>query len=229
MKKRVLKIKIITDMNYNLKLLVLVFITLLSSCSGDGESDQDTNVNKGFLKIGSQTVELSQGYLENYGIRGNAYNIDFSLRSKSISETEDGAVVYFELFSSLQNNLAKGDYSFAGFSEAAAYTFTKWGQSLLGTNINNAKGVLSVTNGISIRPTGGTFKVIANGGLYNVSFTGKGTASIYKDGVVISTQNDVSFMMQYKGDVKKSEGKTFTAKSASSMLRIEKNHAVILD
>lgn len=64
-------------MNNSIKLLVLVFITLLSSCSSDDESNQDTNSNKGFLKIGSQTVELSQGYLENYGVRGNAYNIDF--------------------------------------------------------------------------------------------------------------------------------------------------------
>src|SRR6218665_1391778 len=123
-------------MNNSIKLIMLVFITLLSSCSSDNESDQDANANKGYLKIGNQTVELSQGYLENYGVRGNAYNIDFSLRSKSISDKEDGAVVYFELFSSLKNNLAKGDYSFGGYSEATAYTFTKWGQSLLGKNIN---------------------------------------------------------------------------------------------
>ncbi|WDF66460.1 hypothetical protein [Flavobacterium sp. KACC 22763] len=217
-------------MNNNIKLLVLVFITLLSSCSSDSDSDQDTSVNKGFLKIGSQTVELSQGYLENYGIRGNAYNIDFSLRSKSISATEDGAVVYFELFSSLQNNLAKGDYSYGSFSEATAFTFTKWGQSLLGTNVNTAKGALSVTNGVSIRPTGGTFKVIENGAKYKVSFTGKGTATVYKDGEIASTQNDVSFIMQYFGDVKKSEGKTFTstAKNASNSA-IEKDHAVIFN
>ncbi|MDY0986665.1 hypothetical protein SOM12_04505 [Flavobacterium sp. CFBP9031] len=216
-------------MNNNIKILVLAFIALLSSCSSDSDSNQDintNNTNKGFLKIGSQTIELSQGYLENYGIRGNAYNIDFSLRSKSISATENGAVVYFELFSSLQNNLARGDYSYGGFSEATAYTFTKWGQSLLGTNINNAKGTLSVTNGVSIRPTGGIFKVIENGAKYKVSFTGKGTATVFKDGVIASTQNDVSFTIQYFGDVKKSEGKTFvsTAKNASA---IEKDHAVI--
>ncbi|MEN2490383.1 hypothetical protein AAYQ05_21445 [Flavobacterium sp. B11] len=216
-------------MNNSIKVLVLIFIALLSSCSSDDESHQ-SNTNKGFLKIGSQTVELSQGYLENYGIRGNAYNIDFSLRSKSISATENGAVVYFELFSSLQNNLAKGDYSYGGFSEATAYTFTKWGQSLLGTNINTAKGALSVTNGISIQPTAGTFKVLENGEKYKVSFTGKGTASVYKDGVIISTQNDVAFSMNYEGDVKKSVGNTFTstAKNANSNL-IVKDHSVIFN
>ncbi|MBB4804533.1 hypothetical protein HNP37_004630 [Flavobacterium nitrogenifigens] len=216
-------------MNNSIKLLVLVFITLLSSCSSDDESNQDTNSNKGFLKIGSQTVELSQGYLENYGVRGNAYNIDFSVRSKTISEKEDGAVVYFELFSSLQNNLAKGDYSFAGYSEATAYTFTKWGQSLLGKNINPGKGDLSVSNGVSIRPLSGTFKVSENGQKYKVSFTGKGTASFYKDGVLASTQNDVAFSMQYFGDVKKSEGKTFTAKKISSTELLQKNHSVIFN
>lgn len=153
-----------------------------------------------------------------------------SLRSKSISATEDGAVVYFELFSSLQNNLAKGDYSYGGFSEATAFTFTKWGQSLLGTNINTVKGALSVTNGVSIRPTGGTFKVIENGTKYKVSFTGKGTAIVYKDGVMTSTQNDVSFTMQYFGDVKKSEGKTFisTVKKSNSEF-IEKDHLVLFN
>lgn len=216
-------------MNNSIKLLVLIFITLLSSCSSDDESNQDTNSNKGFLKIGSQTVELSQGYLENYGVRGNAYNIDFSVRSKTISEKEDGAVVYFELFSSLQNNLAKGDYSFAGYSEATAYTFTKWGQSLLGKNINPGKGDLSVSNGVSIKPLSGTFKVSENGQKYKVSFTGKGTASFYKDGVLSSTQNDVAFSMQYFGDVKKSEGKTFTAKKSSSAELLQKNHSVIFN
>ncbi|MNQ03198.1 hypothetical protein D3C85_158920 [compost metagenome] len=218
-------------MNNNIKLLVLIFTVLLSSCSSDGESNLDSNANKGFLKIGSQTVELSQGYLENYGICGNAYNIDFSLRSKSISAAEDGAVVYFELFSSLQNNLAKGDYSYGGFSEATAYTFTKWGQSLLGKNINAEKGALSITNGTSIRPTEGTFKVTENGIKYKVSFTGKGTASIYKDGVIAATQNNVAFSMQYFGDVKKSEGKTFTstAKNARSNFISKKDHSVIFN
>ena len=216
-------------MNNSIKLIMLVFITLLSSCSSDNESDQDANANKGYLKIGNQTVELSQGYLENYGVRGNAYNIDFSLRSKSISDKEDGAVVYFELFSSLKNNLAKGDYSFGGYSEATAYTFTKWGQSLLGKNINVEKGGMSVTNGVSIKPTSGTFKVSENGDNYKVSFTGKGTASYYKDGVLSSTQNDVSFVMQYKGNVSRSEAKNFTAKISNSLLRIEKDHAIIFN
>lgn len=216
-------------MNNSIKLLVLVFIALFSSCSKDGEGDSNVNVNQGFLKIGNQSVELSQGYLENYGVRGNAYNIDFSLKSKSISGTENGAIVYFELFSSLQNNLAKGDYSFGGYSEATVYTFTKWGQSLLGENINTEKGGISVKNGISIKPSGGTFKVVENGLIYKVSFTGKGTASYYKDGVLTSTVNDVSFSMQYQGDVKRSEAKTFTAKKAFSNERLEKDHWILFN
>lgn len=218
-------------MNNGIKLLVLFFITVLSSCSSDDESNQEANSNKGFLKIGNQTVALSQGYLENYGIRGNAYNIDFSIKSKSISESEDGAVVYFELFSSLQNNLAKGDYSFGGYSEATAFTFTHWGQSLLGKNINQGKGDLAVANGVSIKPLSGIFKVSENGQKYKVSFTGKGTASVYKDGVLSSTQNDVSFSMQYYGDVKKTEGKTITSttKRANSNFIIEKDHSIIFN
>jgi len=214
-------------MNNSIKLLALIVIVLLSSCSSDSEGDQEANANQGFLKIGSQTVELSQGYLENFGIRGNAYNIDFSLRSKSISEKEDGAVVYFELFSSLQNNLAKGDYNFGGYSEATAYTFTRWGQSLLGKNINAGKGALSVTNGISIRPLGGTFKVVENGEKYKVSYSGKGTASYYENGELISTANDVNFTMQYYGNVIKTEGKNFTAKKANLNIGKVRDYSVI--
>lgn len=216
-------------MNNSIKLLILIFIALLSSCSSDSESNQGSDTNQGFLKIGNQTVELSQGYLENYGIRGNAYNIDFSLRSKSITGTEDGAVVYFELFSSLQNNLSKGDYSFGGYSEATAYTFTKWGQSLLGSNINAAKGDFTVSTGVSIRPSAGTFKVIENGQKYKVSFSGKGTANYYKDGVLTSTQNDVVIIMQYKGDVKKTEGKIFSAKKSNVKDVLVKDHSFIFN
>lgn len=216
-------------MNNNIKLVMLVFIALFSSCSGDDDGNSNANANQGFLKIGNQSVELSQGYLENYGVRGNAYNIDFSLKSKSISGTENGAVVYFELFSSLQNNLAKGDYTFGGYSEATVYTFTKWGQSLLGEKINAEKGGMSVTNGVSIRPVSGTFKVIENVQTYKVSFTGKGTASYFTDGKLTSSQNDVSFSMQYQGDVKRSEAKNFTAKKVISQERLEKNHSVIFN
>jgi len=216
-------------MNHSIKLLVLIFIALFSSCSSNDDENSNENANKGFLKIGNQSVELSQGYLENYGVRGNAYNIDFSLKSKSISGTENGAVVYFELFSSLQNNLSKGDYSFEGYSEATAYTFTKWGQSLLGENINAEKGGMSVKNGVSIKPTGGTFKVVENGQTYKVSFVGKGIASSYKDGVLTSTVNDISFSMQYQGDVKRSEAKIFTSKKAFSEERVEKDHWVLFN
>jgi hypothetical protein len=216
-------------MSNSIKLLVLVFITLFSSCSSDDGDENAATNNQGFLKIGTQSVALSQGYLENYGVRGNAYNIDFSLKSKSISGTEDGAVVYFELFSPLQNNLSKGEYSFGGYSDAAAYTFTKWGQSLLGKNINAEKGGLSVTDGVSIKPTSGTFKVIENGEKYKVSFTGKGSASYYTEGVLTSSKNDVSFTMQYQGDVKRSESKNFTAKKVNSNERAAKDHSVIFD
>jgi len=213
-------------MSNSIKVVVLVLSILFSSCSND-EENQDSKTNRGFLKIDGQSVELSQGYLENYGVRGNAYNIDFSVRSKSIAADANGAVVYFELFSSLQNNLAKGDYNYGGYSEAVAYTFTKWGQSILGKNISSAEGDMSVTNGISIRPTNGIFKVIENGQTYKVSFTGKGTANYYAEGVLTSSKNDVAFTMQYSGDVQRSETKKMTAKKPGSKGKFEKSHAII--
>lgn len=212
-------------MNTIIKLFPLLLFMLLLSCSSD---DGAKETNRGFLKIGDVTVELSQGYLENYGARANAYNVDFSARSKTISGLDNAAVVYFELFSAIKNELSKGDYSLGIYSAATANTYTKWGQSLLGKNINRDNGGMSVTNGISIQPSSGTFKVLENGETYKVSFIGKGTASNYTDGELTSSQENVSFSMEYQGDVKRYENKGFTAKKTNSKERLEKLHTVVL-
>lgn len=213
-------------MNTIIKLFLLVIILLFVSCSGDG-GDKTEEKNQGFIKIGDRTVELSQGYLESYGIRGNAYNIDFSARSETIKGQNDGAVVYFELFSSIENDLAKGDYNLGSYSSAIANTYTKWGQSLLGKNINTNQGGLSVVDGISIRPSSGTFTVSESGKFYKVSFLGKGAASYYTDGVLTSSQDNVSFSMEYKGDVKRYENNKQFAKKIYSKERPEKTHTIV--
>jgi hypothetical protein len=211
-------------MNTIIKLFSLVFIVLFASCSDDDKTEEK---NQGFLKIGDHTVQLSQSYLESYGIRGNAYNIDFSARSEAISGQNDGAVIYFELFSSIEKDLEKGDYNLGSYSAAIANTYTKWGQSLLGKNISINQGGLSVVDGISIRPSSGTFTVSESGENYKVSFSGKGAASYYTDGVLTSSQDNVSFSMEYKGDVKRYENKAFSSKKINSKERMEKQHTII--
>lgn len=213
-------------MNTIIKLFSLMFIILFASCSGDG-GDKTEEKNQGFLKIGDRTVQLSQGYLESYGIRGNAYNIDFSARSETLKGQDDAAVVYFELFSSIEKDLAKGDYNLGIYSAAIANTYTKWGQSLLGKDISTNQEGLSVANGISIRPVSGVFKVSESGGFYKVSFSGIGATSYYTDGVLTSSQDNVSFSMEYKGDVKRYVSKAFSSKKTNSKERQEKLHTII--
>lgn len=213
-------------MNNIIKLFSLVFIMLFASCSSDDSEKPEVN-NQGFLKIGDRTVELSQGYLENYGLRGTSYNLDFSARSETISGVDNAAVVYFELFSPQEKDLSKGNYNLGSYSAAIANTYTKWGQSLLGTNINTDNKGLSVTNGVSIRPLSGTFMVSESGEFYKVSFSGKGSADYYTNGELTSSEDNISFSMEYSGDVKRYTSTKFASKKIDSKERLEKTHTII--
>lgn len=209
-------------MNTIIKLFSLVFIALFFACSSDEGDDQNSN-NQGFLKIGDKTVALSQAYLENYGKKGNSYNIDFSARSETLSGNHvDAAAVYFELFSSEEKNIAKGDYTLGDYSLATANTFTHWGQSILGLNITSTDKGLMVATGISIKPLAGVFKVTENGKTYKVSFSGKGTASNYLNGKLTSTQENVDFSMEYTGNVEQYKSTEVTAKQTNSTERPKK-------
>lgn len=216
-------------MNTIIKLFSLVFVSLFISCSNDELNNQNTN-NQGFLKIGDQTVTLAQAYLENYGKKGDSYNIDFSARSETLSGNNTAsAVVYFELFSSQEKELAKGNYTLADYSSATANTFTRWGQTLLGINITSTDKGLMVANGISVKKLDGVFTVTENGKIYKISFTGKGTASYYTDGKLTLTQDNIDFSMEYKGNVHQYNSKEFTAKKTNSKERPAKNHTYIVD
>ena len=219
--------KNIIIMNTIIKLFSLVFIGLLLSCSNETYDNENTG-NQGFLTIGDQTVNLSQAYLENYGKKGSSYNIDFSARSETLSGSKGAtAAVYFELFSSQEKNLAKGDYNLSDYSSAAPNTFTQWGQSLLGTNITSTDKGLAVANGVSIKPLEGIFTVVENGKLYKVNFSGKGTASYYTNGKLTSTQDNVSFSMEYKGNVDRYNSTEFTAKKVSAKERPLKLNTIL--
>lgn len=216
-------------MNTIIKLFSLVFVSFFFACSNDSVESQSA-ANQGFLTVGDKTVTLSQAYLEDYGKRGNSYNIDFSARSETLSgNNTDAAVVYFELFSSQDKKLAKGDYMLGDFSSATPFTFTPWGESLLGINITSTDKGLRVANGVSIKPLEGVFTVTENGKQYKVNFSGKGTASYYTNGTLTSTQDDVDFSMEYKGNVKTYVGVEYTAKKVTSKERMEKTHTVLFN
>lgn len=216
-------------MNTIIKLFSLILVTLFLACSNDEGNNQKTE-NHGFLKIGDQTVNLSQAYLENYGKKGNSYNIDFSARSETLSGNNNpAATVYFELFSSQEGKLAKGDYNLGDYSSSTSNTYTQWGQSLLGVSITSTDKGLMVANGISIKPTEGVFTVIENGKTYKVNFSGKGTASNYANGKLTSTQNNVDFSMEYNGNVEQYKSTEFTAKKVNSKERPVKLHTIVFN
>ncbi|MFL9831724.1 hypothetical protein ABS764_12785 [Flavobacterium sp. ST-87] len=216
-------------MNTIVKLFSLVFVCFFFACSNDTDESQSAK-NEGSLTIGDKTVTLSQAYLESYGKKGNSYNTDFSARSETLSgNNTDAAVVYFELFSSQDKKLTKGDYMLGDYSSAAPFTYTLWGESLLGINITSTDKGLRVANGLSIKPTEGVFTVTENGKQYQVNFSGKGTASTFSNGVLTATQDNVEFTMEYTGNVKMYEGVEYTAKRVNSKERVVKTHMVLFE
>lgn len=211
-----------------IKIFSLVFVTFFIACSSD-DSNQNTN-NQGSLTMGDQTVNLTQGYIENYGKVGNAYNIDFTVRSETLSGAgETSAVVYFELLTSTEKKLAVGTYNLGEFSAGTPFTFTPWSESILGLNITSTDKGLMVANGVSIKPTSGVFTVVKNGNNYEVSFIGKGVASHYSNSKLVSTEDDIDFTFEYTGNVKMYEGVEFTAKKVNSKERIVKTHRILFE
>lgn len=211
-----------------IKLSALAFILLLFSCSDD---DQSNSSNQGFLEIGESRVELTQGYLENYGAVGDSYNMDFTARSKTLfNKSEDEAVIYFEMFSSTANDLTVGTYELGTYSEGTPFTYTNWGQILLGKGVSPFETGLIVSTGLSLRPTLGTFTVHESGKNYKISFTGVGKANYYKDKILISTTENVSFSLEYNGSVVRYNNEGSTSKSKNSLKgRPNKNHNIIID
>ncbi|GGA67792.1 hypothetical protein GCM10008015_05690 [Flavobacterium palustre] len=209
-----------------IKLFSLVLVTFFIACSSD-DSNQNTN-NQGALTMGDQTVNLTQGYIENYGKVGNAYNIDFTVRSETLSGAgETSAVVYFELLTSTDKKLAVGTYNLGEFSEGTPFTFTSWSESILGLNITSTDKGLMVANGVSIKPTSGVFTVVENSNNYEVNFVGKGVASHYTNSKLVSTEEDIDFTFEYSGAVKSYTSTEFTARTVKSKERIQKKHQIL--
>ncbi|MGY5354587.1 hypothetical protein [Wenyingzhuangia sp. IMCC45467] len=201
-----------------INIFFLLCLFLVISCSND-ENEINSN-NKGYLTIGDKTVTLTQGYLENYeGSNDNVYNIDFTARSTNLYTSDTEAIVYFELFSSLEKKLEKGEYLLGNYQDKNSFTYTKWGQSLLGEGVSPFKTGVTVKEGISIRPTSGTFTVHNNSTVYHVSFTGKGTAEYYVNSELKEVVEDVSFSFEYHGSVVHYENKQFKSNENSSGLK----------
>lgn len=212
-----------------IKFSALVFFLVLFSCGND-EDIPDFN-NEGFITIGDRTVNLVQGYLEDYGAVGDAYNIDFTARSQTLFSSKEEAVVYFELFSPSEGDLAGGNYEFGTYTEALPYTYTKWGEALLGKGVSPFNTGVTVANGISIKPLSGTFTVNKDDKIYEVSFTGVGDAYYYVNGALISSKENVSFTMEYQGHVKKNSADKqelmFSSKGIDLKEHPKKSHTII--
>ncbi|MFV0506816.1 MAG: hypothetical protein ACK5L5_08945 [Bacteroidales bacterium] len=213
-----------------MKTIKLIFYILIvsawTSCSSGDASENPENIDVklgGFLKIDTLSVDLDKAYIEDYGAFGNSYNLDFTAMSAITSKQK--AVVYFELFSSVAEDLSEGTYRMGTYTSATPATFTKWAQSMLGSYLKVEQKGLAVINGVSIRPDSGVFTVEESGERYQVSFVGRGTAKHFIDGEMISKADNVPFSMEYVGLVERHEGvvgysKLFPYKRPVKMRRV---------
>ncbi|MDN3668496.1 hypothetical protein QWY93_04040 [Echinicola jeungdonensis] len=194
-------------------IIAILFALVGTGCSDESKGDNEPGGNFGAVSVDDITINLSQGYIEDYGQIGSSYNLDFSARGANSEKA--ASVVYFELFSSKEDDLATGTYSLGKYEDAQSNTYTKWGEIALGSDliIDSSKNDYTINEGISIRPTSGTFAVSENGEKYKVSFTGFGTATYYSDGEITNTKSGVSLEMTYEGDVERYAGQELKTKS----------------
>ncbi len=172
-----------------MKNLIYLFVgALILSVYFSGCKKKDDTPNNSF-KYEDTEYDLSQGFLENYGLwdQVGTYNIDLSLASSgftfyevdgeidSISGT--GHLIYFETFSPSAGKLDDGDYTFDATESGTAFTFDL-SSVVIDFNILTETGTVLDING-------GTLTIKANGDEYEVSFdltntTGKKITGFFK-------------------------------------------------
>ena len=153
-------------------LLVLAFISLtIISCNKDDDGDSGSS-SSNFLKVGNKEYKLKAGVIEDYGsVSTGVFNFDVSLTTSSLT-TVGGQVlptdeifsgIYFELYTSNENNLEKGVYNFS--TSGAANTF-EYGDIII-------DATLGENEPIYYEISSGSFDVMDNGNTYNLKFQGQ--------------------------------------------------------
>lgn len=148
--------------------LATLLITLMFGC---GKENVSTNVTKkNMFNHDNKDYELSNAYLENWGLNGGKYDINLSLVSSGVKIIEKngeiesasgiGHAIIFEIISKTKI-LAVGEYRFDEDNDVP----NTFGYSSFGFDYN-----FDLEKGASLKITGGSVNVIKSGSEYELTF-----------------------------------------------------------
>lgn len=179
---------------FKLLTIALFAAITLNSCSKDDkdENSNTTTSTENKIVVGSTTYKLqTQGLLEDYGtddgnnpdFEYNGTNFDLYLMTEGVTPIYDpdgaldsaygsGLIFYFESFSTDPDKLTDGEYK---YETTAPFPVGSFDLGFYGNP--------SLTLGAEI--TGGTYKVVSAGSIYNIEFnltdqTGKKITGTFK-------------------------------------------------
>ena len=153
-------------------LFLLLAGTVFTACNKD---DDDPVVKANTLKYGTTEATLTKGYIENYGEDApGIYQLDLSLYSSGVtihllgggvdSLSGTGAGLYFELFTSKEDQLDTRTYTLDTLNLGANGTFDL---AMVAMNYN-----FSTYTGTGSFLTSGTLAVKKDGSTYEFTFSG---------------------------------------------------------
>lgn len=159
------------------KLMKLFFGLLLAgsvliSC----DKDDDDVSKKNYLKIGETEYVLSSGIYENYGqmeavdFQYDGYNLDLTLLSSGLTSSTNsdgfpdisgsGQIIYFEMFSSKENEFDSRDYTFSTSEPYPVGTFDDGSFCINYSVENEDNNWIDISSGkVTISKAGDTYSI----------------------------------------------------------------------
>ena len=155
-----------------------VFFMLLGITACEPEEEAITS---NYFTLGEESYTLAEGFLEYYGKissgEGIGYNHDVYVVSENIdfaNGSGSGDFVYFQMYSSDENQLQPGEYSYDASSSEAPHTFDT-GAFAYDYNFAREKGTMVFLQK-------GTISVTKDSNSYEINFQGQTTEGEFIEG-----------------------------------------------
>jgi hypothetical protein len=124
------------------KVLLIVPFLFFYNCSDDDDNNPNPHGGNNVLRVGNVEYDLDAGLIENYGAWDDEMvNLDLSLFSSGINISNcssgpsgSGQVLYFEMFTTNENYLDDGTYTYSVNPELGTFDYAdyalNWGQDM---------------------------------------------------------------------------------------------------
>lgn len=159
----------------HLLLGLLMSNLLLISCKKDTAEIENVITKKSFLKIGDKEYNLAKGAFLNDGKEDSSlvyfhelafFSDSFSLTTSQFGEMEisgSGQLIYFDLYSSMGEQLDEGDYMYSSESGSFVKTFD-YGAYFINYSSDNTENeeVEIISGTLSVSKTDGEYSITIN-------------------------------------------------------------------